>query len=134
LKDIPYLTFVKDYFKIPNPFLRAKIQYESNFNPKAINPVTGAAGILQYMKIMIREANKIFRITHPQNQSSKIRNEYTLEDAFDPYKAVEIYWLVQNYKNPEYYYDKSCRIWFGVGTQYNGDTWEDYYETVMKLI
>jgi len=135
LSDIPYLTFVKNYFKISEPFLKSQIQFESNFNPYAVNPHSGARGILQYMKIMIDEANKIFRIMHPQNQvsESSLKPEYTWDDAFDPEKAIEMYWLIQNYKNPEYYYDRACRIWFGIGIQkHDGMTWEDYYTEVMK--
>ena len=132
--DIPYLTFVKNYFKITNLFLKSKIGFESNFDIYAVNPHSGAKGILQYMPIMIREANKIFRITHPQNQvpQSSLKPEYTWDDAFDPYKAIEMYWLIMNYKNPEYYPDKACRIWFGTGIQkHDGMTWEDYYNEVM---
>lgn len=135
LSDIPYLTFVKNYFKIPQPFLKAKIKFESNFDPYAVNPYSGARGILQYMKVMIDEANKIFRIMHPQNQSLNIKPEYTWNDAFDPAKSIEMYWLIMDYKNPEYYYDKACRIWFGTGVQKpDGMRWEDYYQEVMKDI
>jgi hypothetical protein len=132
--DIPYLTFVKNYFKIPQPFLKSQIQSESNFNPRAVNPYSGARGILQYMEIMIEEANKIFKIMHPQNQVLNPKPEYTWNDAFDPYKSIEMYWLVQNYKNPDYLYDRACRLWFGTGRQYDGKTWCDYFNEVIKNI
>ena len=121
-------------YNINDPLLRAFVFYESTYREWIVNPKSGARGLLQYMKVMIDEANKIFRITHPQNQVLSTKPEYTWDDAFDPYKSMEIWYVVQNYKNPDYYVDKSCRIWFGTGKQYDGMTWEDYYNKISNIM
>jgi len=107
-------------FNISDPFLRAVIEFESNFQADAVNPHTGARGILQILPIMIREVNKYSDI------------KYTWDDAFDPVKSIEIWTKVMDVKNPEYYYDKACRIWFGTGVQWDGMQWEDYYMKIMR--
>ena len=107
-------------YNVQDPFLRAVICFESNFNERAVNPYTKARGILQILPIMIREVNKY----------SDVR--YTWNDTWDPVKSIEMWWIIMNKKNPEYYPDKACRIWFGVGKQkHDGMTWEDYYNEVM---
>jgi hypothetical protein len=106
------------YFcNIRDPFLRAVIWYESNFFPKIVNPVSKARGILQFLPPMIQEVNRICKIYIP---SGKWR--YTWDDAFDPIKSIEMWYIVQIFKNSEYNLSKACTIWFGTGTQYDGKT------------
>ena len=110
-------------YNVQDPFLRAVICFESNFNERAVNPYTKARGILQILPIMIREVNKY----------SDVR--YTWNDAFDPDKSIKMWWIIMNKKNPEYYPDKACRIWFGTGKQkHDGMTWEDYYTKVTNKL
>jgi len=109
-------------YNVSDSFLRAVIRYESNYNPLAVNPVSKARGLLQITPVMVREVNKY----------SDTR--YTWNDAFDPVKSIEMWNIIMQAKNPEGYWDKMCRLWFGVGVQYNGMRWEDYYMKVVKLI
>lgn len=108
-------------YNVSDPFLRSVIQFESNFQERAVNPYTGARGILQILPVMIREVNK----------HSDAR--YTWNDAFDPVKSVEMWWIIQDAKNPSYYPDLAIRLWFGTGKQYDGRTWHWYYNEVMSL-
>jgi hypothetical protein len=114
-------------YNLSDPFARAVFYYESRLNPDAVNKISGARGIGQITEIMIKEVNKICKILG-------LPNQYTWDDAFDPIKSIEIWYIVQGYKNPEYYYDLACRIWFGTGQQYDGKTWHTYYNEVMSLI
>lgn len=107
-------------YGVTDPFLRSVIQFESNFQERAVNPYTGARGILQILPIMVREVNK----------HSDIR--YTWNDAWDPAKSIKMWYIIQDAKNPNYYPDLAIRIWFGVGRQHDGMTWCDYYEKVMN--
>jgi len=109
-------------YNVSDSFLRAVIRYESNFNPSAVNPVSKARGLLQITPAMIKEVNKY---------SDEL---YIWQDAFDPVKSIEMWNIIQNAKNPEGYWDKMCRLWFGTGVQYNGMRWEDYYMKVISLI
>lgn len=107
-------------FNISDPFLMSVVKFESNFDPDAVNPYTGARGILQILPIMVNEVNKFSDV------------QYTWNDAFDPEKSIEIWYKVMKKYNPEYFPDKAIRIWFGTGRQYDGMRWEDYYMIVMK--
>jgi len=108
-------------YNATDPFLRAVICYESNFNERAVNPYSKARGILQILPVMIREVNKY-------------GYSYTWNDAWDPEKSIEIWWIVMNKRNTEYYYDKAVKIWFGTGKQkHDGMTWHDYYKKVMAI-
>lgn len=109
-------------YNVSDPFLRAIIRFESNYNADAVNPYTKARGILQILPIMINEVNKY----------SDIR--YTWNDAFSPEKSIEIWYIIQGAKNPKYYPDKAIRIWFGTGKQHDGMTWCDYYNQVMVSV
>ena len=108
-------------YNVSDPFLRAVIKFESNYKADAVNPHTGARGILQILPVMIREVNKYSDV------------KYTWNDAFDPAKSIQMWYIIQGKKNPEYYPDKAIRIWFGNGKQkHDGMTWCDYYEKVMN--
>jgi hypothetical protein len=114
-------------FNLSDPLARSVAYCESRFEPYVVNRISGARGLMQITKIMIKEVNKI--CIH-----LKLPNRYTWKDAFDPLKSIEIWYIVQKYKNPEYHIDKACRIWFGTGTQYDGKTWKDYYKMINKRL
>jgi hypothetical protein len=114
-------------FNLKDPFARAVAYKESSFNPLIVNKRSGARGLMQITPVMIREVNKICR-------KLGLPNRYIWKDAFDPYKSIEMWYIKQGYSNPEYYYDKACRIWFGVGKQHDGKTWEWYYNEVMSVV
>jgi hypothetical protein len=88
----------------PDYILESIIQIESSGREKVINKKEQAYGILQIRKQMIQEANNI--VGH---------RKYRLKDALDRQKSIEIYYLVQKSRNPEYDLKKVCYIWNGVG-------------------
>ena len=124
VKELVILESEPEYiYNVADPFLRSIICYESNYQERAVNPITKARGILQILPIMIREVNKYSE------------NKYIWDDCWDPVKSIEIWNIIMTVKNPDYYYERACKIWFGAGIQkHDGKTWEDYYEAVMKLI
>jgi hypothetical protein len=123
-------------YNISDPFARAVFNFESRFREKIVNKISGASGIGQITPVMIKEVNRILRkkeILISMFLGCPVKIEkYKLSDAFDPYKTYEIWLIVQEFHNPEYYYDKACRIWFGTGKQHDSMVWEDYYNEVMK--
>ncbi len=101
----------------------AVAKVESNFDIMAVNPVTGARGLLQIMQPTIDEANRLSE------------RKYKLEDAWSPEKSIEIWQLLNKHHNPEYELDKACRLWFGSGKEVGSDrTWEDYKKLILKHI
>lgn len=112
-------------YNITDSVLRAFVIVESNFKADAYNKISGARGLLQITKAMIREVNRILR-----KQGSWKR--YTFEDTWSVEKSIEIWYIVQTYHNPEYDVRKACKIWFGTGVQYDGMTWKEYYIRVQK--
>lgn len=114
-------------FDLEDHTLIAFMWYESRFDVKAEQKVTKARGVLQILPVMINEANRICKIT-----DSPIR--YNWQDAWDVNKSIEIWYLVQNYHNPEYNLIEACKIWFGRGVQYDGKTWHVYYDDVLSYI
>ena len=97
-------------FNMKDPLLRAVAWYESRYNERAVNKHSGARGLLQIIPVMIKEVNKICKKTGNPAR-------YTWNDAWDPQKSIEIWWIVQNYHNPEYDIAKAVKIWFGRGVQ-----------------
>ena len=77
---------------------------ESNRDPLAYNKNENACGQLQIRPVMIDDVNRILE---------KINDDrhYSLQDAFDPGKSAEIWFIVQNWYNPEYDYWKATQIW-----------------------
>lgn len=66
-----------------------------------------AEGILQIRPIAIKEVNRILK-----------ENKYTLIDRQDSIKSIEIFFIIQNYWNPEWDPKKACFIWCG-GSSYH---------------
>lgn len=114
-------------FGIEDTVLLSFIRLESNFNEKAVNPVTGARGILQILPVMVAEANRLQAI----HGKSLV---YTWDDAWDVAKSIEIWYLVQGHHNPDYDLQRACQIWFGRGVQYDGMTWREYHEKVKTYL
>jgi hypothetical protein len=108
-------------YNIQDPLLLSFVKVESDFKEDAVNEVSGARGILQILPCMIDEVNRILKL-----------NKYTWDDAFNAFKSMEIWYIIQQYHNPEYDIEKACKIWFGKGVQYDGCTWEDYQRKVMN--
>ena len=74
---------------------------ESSFNPDALG-IAGDTGILQLREIYVREVNRLYG------------TDYKIEDAYDPAKSLELFFLMQQHYNPNsdidtaiYYHNKS---------------------------
>jgi hypothetical protein len=102
-------------YNVNDSMLLSFIRLESSFKEDAVNPVSGARGILQILPIMIKEVNRILD-----------QEKFCWEDAFDAIKSIEIWYIVQQHHNPDYSIEKACQIWFGKGVQYDGLTWQGY--------
>lgn len=71
-------------------FYLALVQVESEGNPNAINPTTGASGIAQILPIYVEDANRIIG-----------EDKYTLECRFSPELSREIFEVVQSHYNTD---------------------------------
>lgn len=120
---LPVFSAEKIYRWNMDYLIWAVAKVESNFDIMAVNPVTGARGLLQIMQPTIDEANRLSE------------RKYKLEDAWSPEKSIEIWQLLNKHHNPEYELDKACRLWFGSGKEVgSGRTWEDYKKLILKHI
>jgi len=120
-------------YNMKDPLLRAVARAESNYNQYAINPVSGARGIIQYLPVMINEVNRICRLWHDLFPEYVELESYTWDDAFDPIKSIRMWYIVQDFWNLEYNIDLACQIWFGRGIQkHDGMTWVEYSDRVRR--
>ncbi len=101
--------------------LMAIIEVESKGNPDIINFNEQALGLLQIRPVMIDEINRILR------EQGKIKS-FTLTDALDSTKAIEMYWIAQNYHNPANDVKRGCEVWNGKSKT------NKYYKRIKKLI
>ena len=69
--------------------VEALIWVESRGDASAVNPRTGATGILQIMPIYVKDANRL------QNDT-----EFTLADRLSPEKSMEMFRIIQQHYNP----------------------------------
>lgn len=82
-------TVLVDTLNVWEKLQLSLMKVESECNPEAVNKTSGASGILQLMPIYVKEANRISGLS------------YTLDDRFDPSKALEMFEIVQGHHNPE---------------------------------
>ena len=61
-----------------------------------------AKGILQMWPIAVDDVNRILKC-----------KKYKYQDRMDNKKAIEMFWILQKYYNPEMNLEKMCRIWCG---------------------
>lgn len=87
---------------------------ESNFNPEAKGK-QGDTGILQIRQIYVDEVNRILGY-----------NKYTLSDAYDINRSLEMFDILQNHHNPDnnfiktiYYHNKSDAYQSRIIKEYN---------------
>lgn len=69
--------------------VEALIWVESRGDASAVNPHTGATGILQIMPIYVEDANRL------QNDT-----EFTLADRLSPERSMEMFRIIQQHYNP----------------------------------
>ena len=81
-------------------FIPALVQVESKGNPNALGK-NNDRGILQITPILVKEVNRISGLT------------YTHDDAWDPEKSVEMFYIIARKYCPEQDFEKMARIWNG---------------------
>jgi len=118
-----YMRILKfDYYKKIHReiLLKSIIQVESKGNFNAYNENTDAVGILQITPIMLKHANKIVGY-----------DRYKLDDRWNVEKSIEIFWIVQEYHNPNLWLDQACHLWnAGISDKKFWDITSDYREMV----
>ena len=114
----------KEYEK--DKILEAIMEKESNFNTKAVNKKENAVGILQIRPIMVREVNKILK-----NKGDSV--SYSLADRLDSTKSVQMYYIFQKTRNPEYDPQIACYLWNG-GTRKQLKMSHQYWLDVQKRL
>ena len=87
-EPIPVVTEVADTLDIWQQLIMAIAFTESRFTTDALG-TAGDTGILQLREIYVKEVNRLYR------------TEYTIQDAYDPEKSLEIFSLMQKYYNPD---------------------------------
>jgi hypothetical protein len=70
----------------------------------------GAVGILQIREIMVGEVNRILG-----------ERRYFLSDRTDSVRSVEMFFIYQNFHNPQYNEQEACFLWCG-GSSYRRAT------------
>jgi hypothetical protein len=101
--------------------LNAIIQVESGGNPLQVNFGEQAMGLLQIRPVMLNEVNRILEI-QGKNQ------RYTIKDALDSIKSIQMYWIVQNYHNAGNDFKSGAILWNG-RSKHN-----HYWGKIKKLI
>ena len=81
-------------------FIPALIQVESEGNPRALGK-NNDRGILQITPILVKEVNRISGLA------------YTHDDAWDPEKSIEMFYIIARKYCPEQDFEKMARIWNG---------------------
>jgi hypothetical protein len=122
-KQSDMVIVASEPIKTFDSILYAFIMTESTNRADAVNS-KGYTGILQLGKIMVDEANRICKLT-----GNPARFNY--EDRLDSLKSIQIWYVVQDYRNPTYDLQKAIRIWNpGSGTQY-ADTIKKYIKSAI---
>ena len=81
-------------------FIPALVQVESRGNPNALGK-NNDRGILQITPILVKEVNRISGLA------------YTHDDAWDPEKSIEMFYIIARKYCPEQDFEKMARIWNG---------------------
>lgn len=105
----------------PNEWLKAIVYVESGTTgSEAYNKnEPQAVGKLQQYPIFVKDVNRILGY-----------EKYSLDDRLNNKKAEEMFWIYQNYYNPEMNFEKMCRIQCGGPTGYQKSSTLNYYNLV----
>ena len=101
--------------------LGAVIFVESRYTAGIIKKDESAVGILQIRPIMIEDVNRICRLLH-------VPRRYYLKDRLSVEKSIEIWYIVQQWYNPQYDLTLACIVWNG--RCYSGDGDQHYLALV----
>jgi len=112
--------------KIADSLLIEAIVYvESRGNDSAYNKESGAVGCMQIMPVMVREVNRICKLT----QTDK---SFTLEDRWDCDKSKEMFLLWKKFHHKTSTPERIARHWWG-GPKYGEQECSLFYWEQVKL-
>ena len=98
---------------------------ESGLNDNARSGVH--AGFLQISKVCVADCNRI-------NKLKGVSTRYTLQDRFNHQKAIEMFWIIQNFYNPQLDIDYMVLLWnIGNSAMKKPKRKTKYYKKVMKI-
>ena len=113
----------------------ATVRVESGGNPQAVNPETGAGGIVQIMPECVDDCNRIAGL-----RGLGVR--FTQADRFDPVKSRQMWRLYLSYWGQEYERTTGypptnevyARLWNGGPTGWRKEATLPYWEAVRNVI
>ena len=113
------------YAGSPSDWLKAIIWVESGDQGKnAYNKYEPQAkGLLCQWPILVHDVNRILGY-----------HKYSLNDRLNDKKAIEMFWIYQNYYNPEMNLEKMARIWCGGPDGHLQSCTLSYLELVKKAL
>ena len=98
---------------------------ESGLNDNARSGVH--AGFLQISKVCVADCNRI-------NKLKGVSTRYTLQDRFNHQKAIEMFWIIQKFYNPQLDIDYMVLLWnIGNSAMKKPKRKTKYYKKVMKI-
>lgn len=101
--------------------LDALIWVESKGDPTALGSC-GDRGILQITPILVQEVNRLSDI------------KYTHDDAWDPEKSKEMFYIIAHHYCPQHDYEKMARIWNGGPKGYKKSQTLKYWDKVKNVL
>ena len=109
-----------------NAFVESIIQIESKGNDKSIAK-DGSAGPLQIKPVLVKDVNRILRRRGD-------RSLFTLADRFDRKKAIDMFWIYQNYYGSESdSFEVMARRWNGGPAGPRSKKTKKYWQKVHKV-
>ena len=113
----------------------ATVRVESSGNPWAVNPETGASGIVQIMPECVDDCNRIA-------QARGLAERFTQDDRFNPAKSHEMWLLYLSYWGREYERTTGwppsnevyARMWNGGPTGWKKEATVSYWHLVHRAM
>lgn len=93
---------------------------ESQHNEKLTSKCGRYVGILQISKITVDECNRILG-----------EKRFNYNHRYNKKHSIEMFYIIQNYYNPNNSIEKAIRIWNG-GPNYSKQKTDKYYKNVLK--
>lgn len=102
--------------------LKAIAHVESKSKNKAVSKCGNYVGFLQISKVVVDDCNRIVG-----------KKKYKYNHRLDKAKSIEMFYIIQNYYNPDSDLEKAIRIWNG-GPKFSKKKTERYFKAVMDTI
>lgn len=102
--------------------VKAIAHVESKNKNKAVSKCGKYVGFLQISKVVVDDCNRIVG-----------KKKYKYNHRLDKTKSIEMFYIIQNYYNPDSDLEKAIRIWNG-GPKFSRKKTEHYFKAVMDTI